>query len=265
MLPLRTKTFPTSATELERLLNESLREVVVAGSEAVRVADEKYPALKEITIDLNGAKARSDFHKPPPLKGDPSGALTVKKFSLRGDGISIGPAAVSLTLEASNVALNRRTDARDEIVLFVDGVANGRMEISTTKREMENAVAEVAKIQAAKHGVAIEEVRMTLRQLGPRAVEIEINLRARKMFFAASVQISGKGEIDDEMNAAISDLRCNGDGAIGSLACGFLAPHLQKLDGRSFPLMSLSLGEIQLREVRLETREAIRISAEFAT
>ncbi len=96
-------------------------------------------------------------------------------------------------------------------------------------------------------------------------MEAEAKVRARKMFFATTIELKAKLAVDDDLNATVSGLKCTGDGAIGSLACGFLAPHLQKLEGRSFPLMALSLGEVRLRDVRLSAGDQLTVSAEFSS
>jgi hypothetical protein len=139
------------------------------------------------------------------------------------------------------------------------------MEISTMASDLESAVAKLAQDAAGKQGVTIEDVRLTLHQLGPREVEAEASARARKMFFATTIKLAAKLAIDDELNATLSGLKCTGDGAIGSLACGFLNPHLQKLEGRSFALMALSLGEIRLRGVRLSAGDKLTVSGEFSS
>ena len=54
-----------------------------------------------------------------------------------------------------------------------------------------------------------------------------------------------------------------GAGWLGSLACGVLEPHLAKLNGRSFPLMALPLGEVRLRDVRLAASDKLSVTAEF--
>ena len=52
---------------------------------------------------------------------------------------------------------------------------------------------------------------------------------------------------------------------IGSVACGALEPQLRKIEGMTFPLMSLPLGEIQLRDVRIAVADTIEITADFGS
>jgi hypothetical protein len=49
------------------------------------------------------------------------------------------------------------------------------------------------------------------------------------------------------------------------VACGVLKPHLEKLEGRDFPLMSLPLGEVHLRDVRIAVGDKLVVTAEFGS
>jgi len=113
--------------------------------------------------------------------------------------------------------------------------------------------------------VNIDSVELTLRSRSSRSLTAEVRLRAKKLFMSASLRITGQLDLDDQLNARISGLDCNGDGAIASVACGVLKPHLQKLEGREFSLMSLPLGEVRLRDVRIAVAEKLSVSAEFGS
>ena len=72
-------------------------------------------------------------------------------------------------------------------------------------------------------------------------------------------------KIDEELVARLSDVNCSGEGAIGTMACGILTPHLQKLEAREFPLLAFSLGQLRLRDLELVADDGIKIAAEFGT
>jgi hypothetical protein len=151
------------------------------------------------------------------------------------------------------------------VLLLLHSAANGHIEISTLTSDLEALIAEVAKTEAAKHGVTIDGVQLLLRSQSSRSLAAEVRLRAKKLFLSASMKITGQLDLDEELNARVSGLDCTGDGAIASVACGVLKPHLQKIDGREFPLMSLPLGEVRLRDVRLAVGDKLSVTAEFGS
>lgn len=263
MFPLYTKSFPSTATELARLLNESLNRLFSGPSDPVSVRTEAYPEIAELRISLDGAELRRDPPRPPVLRTSTIPALALAALQIRGSGVILGPATLDLELTARDVRLSQARDGNDELVLVLQSAADGNVEISAAKDVIERAIAVVAKAEAGKHGVTIDQVQLAVRPRGSRGIDGEVRLRARKLFFTTVIKLAGKLDLDEQLNASVSDLRCTGDGAIGSLACGFLAPHLQKVNGRSFSLMALPLGDVRLRDVRLSANERLTVEAEF--
>lgn len=143
----------------------------------------------------------------------------------------------------------------------LEAVAGEALEISVAKSELEQAVREIARTEANKHGVTLEEVRLDFTQIDARTAQLEIKLRGKKMFLSASNRIEGKLEIDEHLHARLSGLRCTGEGAMGAMACGFLQPQLDKLSGPSFPLGDLSLGGARPREVSLQIGDRLALTA----
>jgi len=265
MFPLKTTALPSSAEGLERLLNESVRRVFDVEVDPVTIRDASYPSLAEISITLDGASLRPDPPRPQLVSGKTSPALEAGRLTVRASALSIGPATVDLALFARAVHLGQGRNSNDEIVLSLDDAAEGKIEISAPLADLEQVIAKIAKDQAGKHGVAIETVQLTARTTSPRSLEAEVRLKARKLFLSASIRITGQLDLDSELNAKISCLECKGDGAIAAIACGTLDPHLRKLDGREFPLMSLPLGEIRLRDVRIGVSDKLSVTAEFGS
>ncbi|MGI8820426.1 MAG: hypothetical protein ACR2ID_06120 [Chthoniobacterales bacterium] len=264
MFPLYTSLFPASAPDLSDLLNASVQRLFANAPCPVAVRDENYPRLAEITITLDGAELRSDPPRPPRVQDGGSGpGVEIGQLHLQANEASLGPAIASIRLDARNLVLNRGTDANGEIVLVLKSAADGQIEASAETQQIESAIAAVAKQEAAKHGVTIDQVQLSVRPRGERSLDADVQLRAKKLFFTTVIKIAAKLDLDEQLNATVSGLTCSGDGAIGSLACGVLQPHLQKIDGRSVSLLALPLGEIRLREVRLAAGDRISVRAEF--
>lgn len=264
MLLLKTATFPSSAAELTRLLNESLRQTFVIDADPVSIHEATYPHLKELSISLDGARLRDNPPRPAPVS-NATPALQVDRLMLNAAALSLGPATVDVSACARAVQFAQARNGDDEIVLSVENAADGRIEVSASPSGLETLIAKVAKGEASKHGVTIDTVELKLRSKTSRSLAAEVRLRARKLFLTASIRITGQLDLDEALNARISGLDCTGDGAMATVACGILKPHLQKLDGREFPLMSLPLGEIRLRDVQVAVGDKLSVTAEFGS
>jgi len=263
MFPLNTATFPSNTTDLARRLNESLRDLFHLPSDPVTIREISYPHLASLAVALDGAQFRG---QPPPIPsagGESIPALTVDSFTAKGSQISVGPAAIDFALEAQNVHLHRAAGSSGNVVLMLQSATNGRIEISALPADLEALIAQMAKVEAGRHGVAIDSVQLSLRSNSPRSLAAEVRLRAKKLFVSASLRITGQIDLDEELNARISGLDCTGEGAIAGIACGVLKPHLEKINGRQFPLMSLPLGEVRLRDLRIAVADKLSITAEF--
>ena len=204
-------------------------------------------------------------HPRFPLSPAIPSPLDVDSLKIEASALSIGPAAIDLSLAANAVSLRQAKDSQGNVLLLLHNAADGHIEISTSTSDLESLIAEVATSEAAKHGVTIDSVQLILRSKSSRSLAAEVRLRAKKLFLTASMKITGQLDLDEELNARVSGLDCTGDGAIASVACGVLKPHLQKIDGREFPLMSLPLGEVRLRDVQLAVGDKLSVTAEFGS
>ena len=63
-----------------------------------------------------------------------------------------------------------------------------QLEISASVSDLETAITQIAKREAGKQGVTVEEVHLNFRGLDQRALELEANVRAQKMFFTTTVR-----------------------------------------------------------------------------
>lgn len=265
MFPLYTDTFPSSASDLARLLNESLQRVFIAESDPLTVREHSYPHLDAISISLDGARLRADPPRPPVIAGKISSALEIDQLTLSASPLSLGPAAVNLSFSAREVQLGQGKDSNDQIVLSLKSATDGNIEISMRQTDLEALIAKLAQNQAGKQSIIIDCVQLKLRQKSAHSLAAEVQVRARKLFLSASIRVTGQLDLGDQLNLKISDLNCTGGGGMATLACSILTPYLEKIDGREFRLMSLPLGEVRLRDVRLAVDENLTVTAEFGS
>lgn len=264
MFPLPSKTFPPDAAALQAALEESLRRVVTPATPMVTVEDNNYPEVAAIRVSLDGADA---CDRPPPRPARPAGAiepgLRVENFAISGRPILLQGAQIELSCTARQVRIGQSRDEEGNVLLLLQDAAEGHVEVAVRLTDVEALVLAGTKAEAARQGVNVESVRIELHSRSERALDVVVQVRAKKLFLSAAVRISGSVAIDEQLNARLSGLACVGEGTLGSLACGFIAPHLQRIDGREFSLMALPLGEVKLREVRIAAGRELRVTAQF--
>jgi len=262
MLSLLTATFPSSAADLQHRLNDALERIFISKPHPVTVSDHSYPRLSEIDISLDGARLRPEAPRPPSASGEVSPALEIDRLTVSASPLSVGPAALSLSISATAVQLGQSKDSNEQIVLSLKSAAEGTIKISMRQNDLEALITNLARNQASKQGVTIDGVQLTLRQESAHSLAVEVRLRLRKLFLGAALRVTGQLDLDDQFNLKISRLNCTGDGGMATLACGILKPYLEKFDGREFPLLPLP---ISLRDVRLAVGNDVAITAEFGS
>jgi hypothetical protein len=265
MLALHTATFPSSAADLERLLNESLQRLFISKPAPVTVSDNSYPRLHEIKISLDGARLRPEPPRPPSTFGERSPALEVDHLTVTALRFSIGPAAFDLSVTAAEVQFDQSKDSDEQVILSLKRATEGHIKLSIPQSDLEALITKLAREEASRQGLTIDGVQLALHRESAHSLAVEMRLRARKLFLAASIVVTGQLDLDDQLNLKVSGLSCAGDGGMANLACGVLTPHLRKIDGREFPLMSLPLGETRLRDVRVTVDDNLSITAEFGS
>ena len=264
MFLLPNKIFPSNAAALRDALEGGLRRMVRPAGQMVTVEEKQYPELAAIRVSLDNADA-SD--RPPPRPAAPVGTvepgLRVENFAISGRPVRVQGAAVELSCTARDVQIGQGRDKDGNLLLVLQDSAEGNVEVALALTDLEALVLAAAKAEAAKQGVTVEDVRVELHSRSERALDVVVHVRAKKLFLNAAARISGGVAIDERLNARLSGWECAGDGTLGTLACGFITPHLARLNGREFSLMALPLGEVKLREVRITAGRELRVTAQF--
>lgn len=265
MFPLACTSLPVDPESLRGAIEEGLRQTISAAHEMVTIENKSYPDLAALRVSLDGATMGD---RPPPLgvpAGEVSPAFGIDTLEISGAQICVQGAAVDLQCRAREVSIGQARDRAGNLVLVLQKAAEGSIDVSLPVADLENLARAGAQTAAAAQGVTIENVRVALQTRGDRALDVIVEVRAKKLFLSANVRLSGSVAIDDQLNARLSGLTCTGEGALGSLACGFLTPHLQRFDGRQFSLLALPLGKVKLRDVRVAAGNELRVSAQFGS
>lgn len=266
-MPLSGKKFPRSAEELESAINGALADVFeVPSAGGATVSGGKYPAVKTIKIDLDDA--RVSIVKPPPRlvgTGKRDRGPTVQKLDLSAQPVRYVHARLNLKLNAADVQFDFDRDKRGRPLLVLTGARAGTVDARITKRDLRGLLLDIAAVAGQEQGVTIQELDMALEPVGKRAVAADVRVKARKLVFSGVVRVTCRLDIDDELNATLSELNCTGEGVIGAAAAGVMQKKVSAFEGRTIPLMAFSLGDLSLRDLRFDVRRDLHVSASFGS
>ncbi len=223
-----------------------------------------FPNLQEMCIDLDGAAVREDA---PVEKPDAQGALqpgpSAARLVVHGRPLRAMGAQLEMTMEAKEVRFVYGRDEKGRLLMLPERVQAGHVEISIRLGQIETLLLNAAN-RALGKTVNITAVAVTLTQTAGRSLKFEAKVTAKKLI-STVIRIQGKLDIDDRLHARASELSCAGEGMVGRAVSGLLGGHLQKLDGRQWPLMSVSLGQVRLKDVQLRVEDGLSIAAHFGS
>jgi hypothetical protein len=257
MLPLAGDRPPTSADEFARALHEGLGKHGVA---ATVVAEGKWPNLQALRIDL----ANSNGSRPLPRLQAEEG-LTIAVVTIGGHPVQIEGVPAELDVHFSDLRAGLASGAGDGWQVVPLGAKAGQVMLQMERDRLETALHDVISQQAGKHGASVKSTRLELSAPTPRSVAFAVICTAKMFIASTTLTIRGLAEIDENLNAKLSGLTVEGEGMMGTMAQGFIQPHLEQWNGRVIPLASYVAGGLALRDVHITVGEKVRVEASLGT
>jgi hypothetical protein len=268
VFPLAGKDFPTSADELAAAITEALAQVLtLPGPDGVvKVEGGEYPSIRKLKINLDDAVVSAT--QPPP-KPKPAGqrepGIAVDQLEITGKPIKYEQSKLELELKGSGVKFDFARDKKGQPLLVLADAKEGHVQAKMSKQDIEAVARAAAEMAAKQQGIKIEDLDLTLSQEGKRSLAADVRVKAKKMMVSGVIRITGRVDIDDEMNATISKLDAGGEGMVGTMAAGLLKSRLKPYEGRTFPLMTFSLGDVALRDLKIEVKDDVQVAADFGS
>jgi len=267
VFPLAGKDFPENAAELTDAINDALAQVLtLANGSAVTADGGKFPSVKKLKINLNNAQVSA---AEPPPKPKPTGkrekGITVDQLEVVGKPIKYEQNELELELSASGVSFDFARDKKGQPLLVLTDAKDGHVQARMSKADIEALARAAAEMAAKGQGIKIEGLDLTLTGEGQRSLAADVRVRAKKMMVSGVVRITGRVDIDDEMNATVSKLDAEGEGMIGSMASGLVKSKLKPYEGQTFPLMTFSLGDVALRDLKIDVKNNVQVTADFGS
>jgi hypothetical protein len=264
MFPLAGKKFPSSANELADAITTALADVFTLRGEAVDLAGGQFPSIKTFNIDLDGATISASKPPPKPIgTGKREPGPHVDKLNLSAQPIRYEQAKLNLKLSATGLKFDFDRDRKGNPLLVLTDAKGGKVDARISKDDIQTLVTEAATLAAKQQGIKIEDLELDLTKSGPRAVAADVRVTAKKMMMTGVIRITGQLDIDDELNATVSNLDCKGEGIVGSAAAGVVKKKIAPYDGTTVPLMAFSLGDLTLRDLKIDLKKDLHVTAAF--
>ena len=265
MIPLFRKLFPSHKADLTEALDEAMHRFVEKPGTIVDLRSRVFPYVDLIAINLDGGIV--DAHPPALAKaeGETGRAFECANVSLTGRRLSLGGVPLDLRMEMCDVICDWGYDANAEAVLILRNAREGQLVVSAVQLQLEQAIIRIAGERARLYGIELERVRLFMRARGRRSIAADIQITAKKFFARAEIDIYAQLDISNEFVVKISQIKCKGDGKLGSFACATLQPFFQRLLEKSFSLKSIPLGEIQLRDIHVAVADTVDLTVDFGS
>jgi len=260
MLPLSAESTPTTPAELTEALRRGFKDLGLEPRQ-LDLQGETLLQIPSLRIDLSESRLTREFRSPN-LDAGSDQDVNIDQFDLLGAPLYFEGAPAELRLSASGVKAGMQvTDGHGWLVPV--SAASGHVSVEATREALESFLHSFAVVTAKKQGFEVKKTRLDFTQEGPRAVSFRAEVTAKVFVMSASLALTGKLAIDDDLNAKLSNLALEGDGMILKLAGSYAKPHLDKLEGRAFPLMAFTAGGLRLHDVELTAGKSLRVQAKF--
>jgi len=265
MISLGRKDFPSPRGDLAEALDDALHRFVEKPGTIVELRSRVFPLVDEIRINLDGAIIDSSAPPFAQPEGETAPAFETSLVAIQGRRISARGIPLDLRMEMHDVGFDKGLDANGDAVLILRRAREGQLVISSGLLELERAIIRVAGAKARLYGVELEQVRLFMRARGRRSIAADIHVQAKKFFARAKIDIYAQLDISNEFIVKISQLKCKGDGKLGSFACATLQPAFDRVIEQSFPIKSIPLGEIQLRDIHVAVADTVDLTVDFGS
>jgi hypothetical protein len=261
MLPLTAAKIPVTPAELAAALTAGFAAQAIATRE-VCAEGSALDALDLLRLDLSGAKGARGLRVPQVPAEGPI-AVMARHLKIVGQPVEFESFPLHLEITAERVGL-RYGGLPGDGALALATAESGHIVVAAQIAEIEALLRRLAAGPAEKQGVDIKRVQLEFTPINPRELTFRCTITAKLFVMSADLALSGHLAIDSQLNARLTGLTLGGDAMVTKLAGGFIRPHLDRLEGRTFPLATFVPTGLPLRDVEISpTAERLTILAKF--
>ncbi len=259
MLPLAAEKFPATPDELAAALTAGLAARALAAE--VEVKGPALEALGTLRVGLTGVRFTRGFRVATTPAEDAT-TVRAERVEIVGAPLDFEGTPLTVRVEAEGAEFHFVGTPADG-ALAMANAARGSIALTVGHAALEALLHQLAKSAAEKQGLEVKKTTLELTARGPRALAFRCAVTAKMFVMSADLALSGELAVDGQLNARVSGLTLGGDAMITKLAAGFIRPHLDKLEGRVFPLLALAPAGLPLRDVEIATHDGLEIRAKF--
>ena len=238
------------------------------GGDLVHVEGGRYPAIGSLHVQLGGG-----ITKPPRDEdtkknnmhpsGKVEGRLTVRDFDLDARPLVTEKAKLDIHVAATDARFDLEHDEWGRPLMMMSDAKSASLQFHATNADLERILALDLNQAAQKYGVSIQKVKLKIEAVNNRSIDVDLHVSTKVAFVPAGMHFHAHVDIDNDMYAKLSSLKCDGDDAIGPLIVGLIRPGLSKYEGKSRLVFSFPTGQLKLRDVNIQGGDEVKIAAMF--
>ncbi len=266
VFPLSEDGIPTTGARLSHSIVDASRDSFKLADvpDAVQVEGGRYPAVDWMRIDLSNAVVKPNHQSAGIGDVRPTAhALAARHFEFSAEPLISSKGRIFIHVTGTDVRLDLQHDKAGRPLLMLADAKEGALHFEAGREDLERIIVASARESAAGHGLGVRSVRVNLTNIGPRTLIAEMHVSALFGFVPAGLNFTARVDVDDKMNAKMTNLTVDGDEVLGPLIVNFIRPGLTKYNGMTRPLISFPSPDVHLKSVQLLGGDRIRLDATF--
>ncbi|SEE10974.1 hypothetical protein [Ruania alba] len=280
MFPLGPGDIPTTGAELETRLTHGLHALLrpTAGEARVRAqawapSDDVAPQgsrIARLDVDITDVHLRMQDKVELPAPVGSGTPAEVDHLAVRGAPVRVQDLPVTTTAEVRDLPVRYQPRSDGQYWIEVDERVGhqtaGRVQVTATITDIEQAVAAEAGARLSSTGFALADLRLQVAAAGPREASIQVDATLRRGLLRAGVSGSATARVGADMVVTLSDLEVSSSSPLVGMALTAVRGRLAQWEGHQVDLRSLTFGGLAVSDVELTvTRDVVGVRAELGT
>ena len=235
-------------------------------SRVITLVGGRYPSVDSMRVDLSHASAIPNVKREKVGDRRPgTQSLAVRDFAIVAEPLvsQKTKSQADMQVTGTDVRFDLQKDKAGQPLLLLADAKSGTLHFDIAVADLERAMLAGAKERGGPGLLTIRSVDIDLRTVGPRSIDVSLRAGTLVGFVPAGLRFTARVDVDDQMNARISNLTADGDEVLGPLLVQFIRPGLSKYDGKTKPLMSFPNPQLKLKDVQIRGGDRITLDAVF--